>query len=46
VTIIDVGTAASAAEIAWALTYSVFAFGFGFILGTQIKLVRKIEDSV
>jgi hypothetical protein len=43
-TLIDVATDAEAADVLWALTYCVFAFGLGFIVGMKIKLVRKIED--
>jgi hypothetical protein len=45
-TIIDVGTAAEAADVIWALTWCVFSGGFGFILGTKLKLIRKIEEMV
>ncbi len=31
-------------EMWWAMSQCVMAFGFGFILGMKLKLVRKIEE--
>jgi len=34
------------ADAWWAMSQCLLAFGFGFIIGTKLKLVRKIEEMV
>jgi len=36
----------TSAEMWWAFSQCLVAFGFGFIIGTKLKLVRKIEEMV
>jgi len=43
-TFIEVATTASASEVTWAFTWCVASFGFGFIVGMKLKMIRKIED--